>query len=156
MIVATASVRSASSFLVKRTRTSQYVSSDTWPLVTCVTASVHASAARGVNCTAEQVLILSGVQEALDLVARLFLDPGDRACVENPGYGGAARVLEAYGVRVAPVPVDDEGMTIPDGRLRDVRIAYVTPGGPIRLDCRTMAALGCAVASVGDSGWECM
>ena len=44
---------------------------------------------RGVRCSFEQVAIVSGVQEALDLVARLFLNPGDRLCMENPGYVGA-------------------------------------------------------------------
>lgn len=83
---------------------------------------------RGVRCTAGQVVIVSGVQQALDLAARLLLDPGDRVCIENPGYPGAALVFEAYGARIAAVPVDDEGMRVPDGRLQRVRLAYTTPG----------------------------
>src|ERR1700761_2589186 len=43
---------------------------------------------RGTQCNPEQVMIVSGTQEALDLVARLILNPGDRVCVEEPGYPG--------------------------------------------------------------------
>lgn len=82
---------------------------------------------RGVQCAAEQVVILSGVQEALDLVARLLLDPGDRVCIEDPGYVGAALAFEACGAKITCVAVDDEGMSIPGPGLRDVRLAYVTP-----------------------------
>jgi GntR family transcriptional regulator/MocR family aminotransferase len=81
-----------------------------------------------VKCAAEQVAIVSGVQEALALVARVFLNPGDRVCMEDPGYPGAALVLEAFGAKIAPVPVDAEGMQVPAPRLRDVRLAYTTPG----------------------------
>ena len=81
--------------------------------------------ARGVQCTADQVAIVSGVQEALDLVTRLFVDAGDRVCMEDPGYPGAALAFEARGARVIGLSVDDEGMTIPRG---DARLAYVTPG----------------------------
>ena len=70
---------------------------------------------RGVRCRPEQVAIVSGVQEALDLIARLLLNPGDRVCVEDPGYPGAARVFEALGARTVTAGVDDEGMK-PTGR----------------------------------------
>jgi GntR family transcriptional regulator/MocR family aminotransferase len=48
--------------------------------------------------------------------------------VENPGYAGARRAFEAVGARVTAIDVDDEGATIPPARLRDVRLAYLTPG----------------------------
>ncbi|HET8624578.1 MAG TPA: PLP-dependent aminotransferase family protein [Gemmatimonadales bacterium] len=82
---------------------------------------------RGVRCEAEQVTILSGAQEALDLVGRMFLDPRDRVCVENPGYPGAALLFRAFGARVVPVPLDAEGMRVPGGELRGARLAYLTP-----------------------------
>ncbi|HEX5075616.1 MAG TPA: PLP-dependent aminotransferase family protein [Gemmatimonadaceae bacterium] len=85
-------------------------------------------ASRGVKCVPEQVAIVSGTQEALDLAAHLFLDPGDRVCVENPGYAGARRAFEAVGARVTAIDVDEDGATVPPARLTDVRLAYLTPG----------------------------
>jgi GntR family transcriptional regulator/MocR family aminotransferase len=85
-------------------------------------------ASRGVKCTPGQVAIVSGTQESLDLAARLLLDPGDRACVENPGYPGATRAFRAVGANVVALPVDEEGATVPSARVSDVRLAYVTPG----------------------------
>jgi len=82
---------------------------------------------RGVRCDAGQVAIVSGVQEALDLVARLALRPGDRVGIEEPGYTGATRVFEAHGATVVPVPVDAEGITLDARRWRGARLAYVTP-----------------------------
>jgi GntR family transcriptional regulator/MocR family aminotransferase len=82
---------------------------------------------RGVRCVAEQIAIVSGVQEALDLVARVVLDPGDRVCMEDPGYVGAARVFAALGARISAVAVDGEGMEIPSRRAQGARLAYVTP-----------------------------
>ena len=83
---------------------------------------------RGVNCVPEQVVIVSGVQEALDLVARMFVNPGDRVCMENPGYPGAALVFGAIGAKVCTVRVDDEGMELRNASLQGSRLVYVTPG----------------------------
>jgi len=83
---------------------------------------------RGVRCAAEQIAIVSGVQEALDLVARLFLDPGNRVCMENPGYIGAAMVFEAVGAKISSMRVDDEGIELRPPGLRGARMVYVTPG----------------------------
>ncbi len=82
---------------------------------------------RGVNCVAEQIAIVSGVQEALDLTARLFLNPGDRVCMENPGFPGAAMAFDAVGAKVSAVHVDGEGMELPGAGLR-ARLVYITPG----------------------------
>ena len=83
---------------------------------------------RGVRCNVEQVVIVSGVQEALDLTVRLFLNPGDRLCMENPGYVGASCVFEAIGAKVVPAPVDDEGIVLDNRSVRGARLIYVTPG----------------------------
>ena len=83
---------------------------------------------RGVRCSFEQVVIVSGVQEALDLTVRLFLNPGDRLCMENPGYIGASCVFEAIGAQVVPAPVDDDGMVLDNRSVRGARLIYVTPG----------------------------
>jgi len=89
--------------------------------------SDYLNTSRGVKCVPEQVAIVSGVQEALDLVARLFLNRADRVCMENPGYVGAAIVFEAIGAKITAVRVDNEGM-LADSRLRGSRLIYVTPG----------------------------
>ncbi len=85
--------------------------------------------ARAGRCTAERVLITNGAQQALDIVARVLLDPGDAAWIEDPGYFGARLVLTAAGARLVPVPVDDEGLDVAAGERTepDARVAYVTP-----------------------------
>jgi GntR family transcriptional regulator/MocR family aminotransferase len=82
-------------------------------------------ASRGVKCDPEQILVVSGVQEALDLVARVVLNPGDRVCMENPGYQGAMAVFESVGAKVCSVLLDEQGMKVP--RVADARLAYITP-----------------------------
>ncbi len=84
--------------------------------------------ARGVACAPEQVAIVSGMQEAIDLVIRLFVNPRDRVCMEDPGYIGASRAFAAAGAVVSRVPLDAEGMRLPGARDRVARLAYVTPG----------------------------
>lgn len=88
----------------------------------------YLGASRGVKCEAQQVAIVSGVQEALDLAARLFLNPGDRVCMEDPGYPGAAIAFEAVGAKISAARVDDEGMELRDANMRGARLVYVTPG----------------------------
>jgi GntR family transcriptional regulator/MocR family aminotransferase len=90
--------------------------------------AAYVSASRGVKCDAEQIVIVSGTQEALDLVARIFLNPGDRVCVEDPGYDGVTSACEAAGAIVCGVPVDGEGMQVPSRRIRDARVVFVAPG----------------------------
>ena len=58
-------------------------------------------------CEAGQVIITSGAQQALDLVARILLDPGDAVWMEDPGYPGARFTLRASGANVVPAPVDE-------------------------------------------------
>ena len=96
-----------------------------WPLRDAVAA--HLRSARGARCEPEQIAIVSGVQEALDLAARLLVDPGDRVCLEDPGYGGAARAFSAVGARLVPVRVDSEGLVVDRRRLRGARLVYTTP-----------------------------
>jgi GntR family transcriptional regulator/MocR family aminotransferase len=88
----------------------------------------YLNTSRGVNCATDQVAIVSGAQEALDLVARLFVNPGDRVCMENPGYIGAATVFQSLGAKISHVPLDEEGMKLGESTLRGARLVYVTPG----------------------------
>jgi GntR family transcriptional regulator / MocR family aminotransferase len=85
--------------------------------------------ARAVRCEAEQVVVVSGSQQGLDLAARLLLDPGDRAWMEDPGYLGARGALLAAGARVVAIPVDDDGLDVASGMRAapGARLAYVTP-----------------------------
>ncbi len=84
---------------------------------------------RGVHCEPAQVVIVAGAQAALDLVARVTLDPGDEAWIEEPGYLGARHALVAAGARLRPVPVDAEGLDVAAGARSwpRARLAYVTP-----------------------------
>jgi len=88
----------------------------------------YLASSRGVNCQPPQIVIVSGVQEAIDLVARLFMDPGDRVCMEGPGYIGAAHVFKAIGAEILHAGLDNEGMKLPSRKARGVRLVYVTPG----------------------------
>ncbi|MGE5802597.1 MAG: PLP-dependent aminotransferase family protein [Gemmatimonadota bacterium] len=82
---------------------------------------------RGVHCMADQIAVVSGSQEALDLVARVLLNPGDRVCMENPGYVGASLIFRAAGARTTMLRVDEQGMVVPGARAVRCRLAYVTP-----------------------------
>jgi GntR family transcriptional regulator/MocR family aminotransferase len=82
---------------------------------------------RGVRCVPEQVAIVSGLQEALDLAARVLLNPGDRVCVENPGYPGAFQAFQAFRAEICGVAVDHDGIDIGKIPARGVRLTYVTP-----------------------------
>lgn len=86
------------------------------------------SRSRGVRCTPEQVTIVAGVQEAIDLTARLLLNPDDRVCIEDPGYPGAVSAFRAIGARVQQVQVTRQGINLRDLPARGVRLIYTTPG----------------------------
>ncbi|MDJ0390255.1 PLP-dependent aminotransferase family protein [Roseomonas sp. E05] len=81
--------------------------------------------ARGVRCDPKQIIVVNGSQQGLDLCARLLLNPGDRALMENPGYNLARQVFLAAGAEVVPVAVDQEGMRTQG--LPPARLAYATP-----------------------------
>lgn len=90
--------------------------------------ATHLATSRAVKCTPEQVIIVSGSQQALDLSARLLLDPGDRVWVEDPCYMGAYSALQAAGATIIPIPVDDEGINVNYGLTKSsAKLVYVTP-----------------------------
>lgn len=68
---------------------------------------------RGVACTADDVLITTGSQQSLDLLGKVFLDPGDTILTENPTYLAAIQAFQCFEARFVPVPTDDDGL-IPD------------------------------------------
>jgi len=81
--------------------------------------------ARGIRCAPDQIVIVNGSQQGLDLCARLLLDPGDPFVIENPGYLLARHAFTAAGGVAAPVPVDRDGLRT--DALPSARLAYVTP-----------------------------
>lgn len=85
--------------------------------------------ARNVRCEPEQVLIVSGSQQALCLAAGVLLNREDAVWMEEPGYVGARHAFVMNGNRIVPVPVDSDGLMVEEGRKRcpDARMAYVTP-----------------------------
>ena len=84
---------------------------------------------RGVTCTPEQVLIISGTRQALTLIMMALANPGDSGWVEDPGYPGISRVYDLFRVATAPVPVDNQGIVVKAGieRAENAKFAYVTP-----------------------------
>jgi len=67
---------------------------------------------QGVPANEENIVITSGAMQAIDLIGRLFLEPGDAIVVESPSFLGALQAFRSYGVRMIPVPVDDQGMRL--------------------------------------------
>lgn len=83
---------------------------------------------RGIVCSPAQIAVTNGAQQGLDLCARLLLEEGDRAVVEDPGYEVAPAAFAAAGATIVPVPVDDEGLDVSRLPKRGaVRLVYVTP-----------------------------
>jgi GntR family transcriptional regulator/MocR family aminotransferase len=88
--------------------------------------AAHLRRSRAVVCDPSQVIVVSGSQQALDLIARVLIEPGQRVALENPSYQGTREILRAAGARVVPVPVDRDGLD--PARLPDhARMAFVTP-----------------------------
>lgn len=86
----------------------------------------HVAFSRGVVCSDQDLVVCNGAQQALDLIARVVLEPGSLVAMEDPGYTPARLLFSAQGARVVGIPVDEEGIQvalIPDG----VRLIYVTP-----------------------------
>jgi GntR family transcriptional regulator/MocR family aminotransferase len=114
----------------------------------------HVKTARGTRCGADQVLVVAGAQQGLDLICRLLLDPGDRVWMEEPGYPGARSALRGAGARILPVRVDADGLDVEAGvrTAGNARLVYVTPshqyplGVPMSLS-RRLALLKWAAAA---------
>jgi GntR family transcriptional regulator / MocR family aminotransferase len=85
--------------------------------------------ARGVRCKTDQVIIVNGSQQAIDLAARVLADPGDVAIMEDPGYIGALSALRAAGMKVIPISVGKDGLRVELLSRKQVKgkLVYVTP-----------------------------
>jgi GntR family transcriptional regulator/MocR family aminotransferase len=107
--------------------------------------------ARGVRCTADQIILTGGTQQALDLILRAVLSPGDAVWFEDPGYPSARVALEGAGMRMVPVRVDEQGLDVAAGiaAAPSAKAAYVTPShqypmGVVMTMPRRLALLGWA------------
>ncbi len=94
------------------------------PLRTAIASYLGTS--RGVTCIPDQIFVVSGIQQGLDLVARVLLKPGQSVWMEDPGYFGAMLAFRNAGAKVLPVPVDEQGMNPARARGR-AKLAYLTP-----------------------------
>ena len=105
------------------------------------TIAEYLRTSRAVRCDADQIMIVSGSQQALDLTTRVLLDDGSPVWVEEPGYFGTHHALRLGGVRLVPVPVSDEGLDVEAGiaLCPRPRAVFVTPSHQLPLGV-TMSA----------------
>ncbi|MEM9925491.1 MAG: PLP-dependent aminotransferase family protein [Cyanobacteria bacterium P01_D01_bin.50] len=85
---------------------------------------------RAVNCQPEQILITNGTQQALDLILRLLISPGETIAMENPGYLSARMIFETQGANILPISVDNAGLIVQqlaNSTQNNIRLVYVTP-----------------------------
>ena len=89
----------------------------------------YLSTARAVRCNADQIMVVSGSQQALDITARVLLNSGDRVWIEEPCYTLVRSILRGSGCHIIPVRVDEEGMRVSQGmkNASKARAAFVTP-----------------------------
>jgi GntR family transcriptional regulator/MocR family aminotransferase len=86
----------------------------------------HIGLSRGIRASADDIVITNGTQQALDILARVLLAPGEGIAVEDPGYGPPRQLFKTLGIRVVGVPVDRMGLVV-DALPRGIRVVYVTP-----------------------------
>jgi GntR family transcriptional regulator/MocR family aminotransferase len=102
----------------------------------------YVGVSRSVSAGADDVVVTQGAQQALDMTARVLLEPGDCVAMEEPGYKPARMLFHSLGARVVGVPVDDEGLDVA-ALPPDARLVYTTPshqfplGVPMSLARRT-------------------
>lgn len=93
----------------------------------------YVSASRGVRVSPDRIVVTTGGQGALDLVARLLVDPGDTVLIEEPGYQGAQSVFAAAGANLRPFPVTEAGWDLDAVTAQNPRAIYVTPSSQFPL-----------------------
>ncbi len=91
--------------------------------------AAHLGAARAIACSADDIIIVGGSQQAIDIVARVLIEPGDVVALEEPGYLGAQRTFAANGADLRPIAVDGDGMRVDLLMVQaaHARLVYVTP-----------------------------
>lgn len=91
------------------------------------TIARYLARARAVNCTPEQIIIVNGSQQALQLCAQVLIDRGDTVAIEEPGYLGARQAFLMHGAQLHPVPVDEAGVRLEALPTQAAKLFYVTP-----------------------------
>jgi GntR family transcriptional regulator / MocR family aminotransferase len=86
----------------------------------------HIAISRGVRASHDDVTITNGAQQAIDIIARVLLEPRDEIAMEDPGYTAPRLLFKSLGARVRGVPVDEQGIVV-DALPRSARLVYVTP-----------------------------
>jgi GntR family transcriptional regulator/MocR family aminotransferase len=93
--------------------------------------AAHLTASRGIVCDSDQIIIVNGTQQGLDLAARVLSNPNDTVAIEEAHYSGAREVFQAVGARLLPVPLDKDGMRVMDlagsSKKGRITLVYVTP-----------------------------
>jgi GntR family transcriptional regulator/MocR family aminotransferase len=117
-------------FLAKRAKTSlsryaSYQSAGGYlPLREAIAS--HIGITRGVRCNPEQIIITVGAQGGFDLSARSLLEKDDIVAMEDPGYFGIRGVMQAVQARMIPVPVDNEGLRVAEGKILAPQARFIT------------------------------
>jgi DNA-binding transcriptional MocR family regulator len=123
-----------------------------WPPLRREIARVLAG--RGIACTADDVAVVGGLQHAIDLTARVLVDPGDAVVMEQPGYFGAAMAFSGRGADLLGVGVDAEGIRTDQLarilRVRRVKLVYVTPATQSPTGARMSPARRSALLALAD------
>jgi GntR family transcriptional regulator/MocR family aminotransferase len=96
----------------------------------------YLTSTRAVRATPDQIVVVSGSQQALDLAARVLADVDGRVLVEDPVRTGAWAALRSAGLRLVPVPVDAEGADIRAAGDSDAKLLYVSPSHQFPLGVR--------------------
>jgi GntR family transcriptional regulator/MocR family aminotransferase len=111
-----------------------------YPLREAIAA--HLKSARGVNCEPEQVIITAGAQQALALIAAVFLEPNDEIWMEDPGYTSARSLFALSRTKLIPIPVDEDGLSIKAALVQSKKpkLIYVTPSRQYPLGVTMSAA----------------
>lgn len=91
--------------------------------------AAHFAASRGVNCDVEQIFITNGAQQALDLIARVLIEAGEKVWIEDPCYQEARGIFSAVGAHIIPVEIDAEGFNLENAERKDAgaKMVYITP-----------------------------
>lgn len=106
-----------------------------WPLRKAIASYLRLS--RAVQCEADQVVIVTGAQQGMNIIASFLLKKGDKVWMEDPGYFGAVSSFLYAGVELCPVPVNQDGIDINYAKenFPNARLAYVTPSHQFPLGC---------------------